>query len=388
MNILQYCSPFLVLLTPLLLITAPLPASAESKAAIVVGIAAYDENLGANPLRYADRDAGLVASALEKQGYKVLPLVNGQATNDNILSAIRQVGGQLPPDGALIFAFSGHGFADEQTKENYLVTSDTQISYGSGVTRIQNGLKVSNLAESIRKAGIKQSVLFLDACRNAPVAGAKDIGVQSFVNEDTGEGISILYSTRIGERSWESRKLKHGIFSYFLSEGISGKAETGNDDSLSFDELAGFVEQEVKRWSKENEHAEQTPFRAGERTGIFVIGGKIRFPEQSANYEQEAFIEDFYGSKYDLEQKWNMLPAATQKVIGSKDNFWAFWTKTIDRSKAPDVRAHLQPDGSIKAQVKFHRLDGGTHCSSDTLRLQQEGTNWKVLEMQLAPCSE
>ncbi len=297
---------------------------------------------------------------------------------------------QLPPDGALIFAFSGHGFASEQTKENYLVTSDTQIRQGpSGIIQIENGLKVSALADNIRKSGVKQAVLFLDACRNAPIAGAKDIGVHSFVDENTGEGVSILYSTRIGERSWESKKLKHGIFSYFLSEGISGKAATGEDDTLSFDELAGFVEQEVKRWSKENEQAEQIPFRGGERTGIFVIGGKVHFSNAaSTDYEQESFVEDFYSGKYSLDEKWHMLPAATQQVIGSKDNFWAFWTKTVDRSKIPSVQTRLQADGAVKAQVKYQRLDGSIYCSSDTFRVKKEGANWKITEMRFAPCTE
>jgi hypothetical protein len=120
-----------------------------------------------------------------------------------------------------------------------------------------------------------------------------------------------------------------------------------------------------------------------------MIGGKIRIPDKSStDYEQEAFIEDLYGSKYDLDQKWDMLPAVTQQAVGGKSSFWAFWTKTIDRSKAPDVRTRLQADGTINAVVKFQRQDGGIHCSSDTLRLEKVGISWKITDMRFGACSE
>ncbi len=95
MNALVFSSRALKLLLLLLISIYSLPINAATKAAVVIGIAAYDESLGANPLRYADRDAGLVADALKKQGYAVSTLLNGQATQHNILDTVQQVTKQL-----------------------------------------------------------------------------------------------------------------------------------------------------------------------------------------------------------------------------------------------------------------------------------------------------
>ncbi len=67
---------------------------------------------GANSLRLPVKDAKDVASLYSgKASAKYTLLVNSQATRNNILRTMKQIYSQAGPDDAIVFYFSGHGYA-------------------------------------------------------------------------------------------------------------------------------------------------------------------------------------------------------------------------------------------------------------------------------------
>lgn len=233
----------------------------SNHAAIVVGVESYDERLtGFRPLDYSADDAKLIGSALQSIGYSAQQLeilTDTQATKDIVLNRIRQRAKALGKDGTLVFFFSGHGFA--QGDENYLAT------YGAVASELgKSGLAVRDVVTAIRQSGVRRAVLLLDACRNDPIPGSKS-GSAGLAAVNAGEGIQILLSTGRGDVSWEHSDLQHGVFSYFLANGLRGGKQ-------QFSQLADYVEREVTAWTVSRKVQTQKPFRSGEhRGGDFLL---------------------------------------------------------------------------------------------------------------------
>jgi len=248
---------------------APVPASSsavfdrQSRIAIVAGISAYSEASGLSALQYADADASAVAEELKKQGYSVRMLLNSDASR----GAIRRVLNDLPkiidPDqGTLLFYFSGHGFA--QSGVNYLAT------FGAGADDIADeGLSIPEVERLLKAAKPKRQILLIDACRNETAAGVRGASGRSFAALQDSAGLRQLYSTRPGTFSYEDAKLKHGVFTYFLLQGLDGAA-AGTDGLITFRDLADYATARMRDYSVTSGHV-QIPRESGEAEGDFVL---------------------------------------------------------------------------------------------------------------------
>ncbi len=228
----------------------------SNQAAIVVGVEDYDERLtGFRQLDYSADDAQLIGSALRSIGYSAQQidiLTDTKASKSVVLNRIRQRAKALGKDGTLLFFFSGHGLGRDD--ENYLAT------YGAVANDlVRDGLAVRDVVAAIHESGVRRAVLLLDACRNDPTPGSKSANA-GFAAVNAGEGIQILLSTGRGEVSWEHSELQHGVFSYFLANGLRGGL-------LEFSQLADYVKREVVDWTVSRKVQTQKPFRDGEHDG-------------------------------------------------------------------------------------------------------------------------
>ena len=241
-----------------------------NKIAILVGVSRYNQqNTGFTPLQYAANDMEVLAKTLSSKGYEVIKIVDHNANKHVILNRIEQISKLIKPNqGTLVFAFSGHGYA-ELGQPTRLATFDTIANKLS-----TTGLSISDLVNTIRKTGVKRAMLFIDACRNNPTLFKS--GLNSGPRQyNPGEGIQILYSTRKADVSIEHPSLQQGVFSYFLNRGLLGKAE--DQGIVSFSSLARYVEREVPQWSNRHGLIAQQPFRAvaGEHYGDFVLASRL-----------------------------------------------------------------------------------------------------------------
>jgi WD40 repeat protein len=235
----------------------------QTKLAVLVGIGAYPDGSGLTPLRYPASDVRDLAAELTRQGYAVRQLSDGQATRGVIVRTINQIGGLLDPEqGTILFYFSGHGFA--RGGVNYLAT------YGSTVDDLEReGLPIAEVEQILKKSRARRQVMWIDACRNDPGAGARGNETRSFVRLQASEGLRVLYSTRAGSVSWEDESLGHGVFTHFLLKGIRGEAK-GQDGLVTMQDLAGYVSESVLNYGVQTGRF-QRPFEAGESSGDFLI---------------------------------------------------------------------------------------------------------------------
>jgi len=250
-----------------------------------------------NPLRFTVADTLELKGELERQGYITRLISPGEATSESIRNALASARQLLDgkPQSTLLFAFSGHGFQmkDPSGKDrNYLATL--------GVTRerlAQEALPLDEVEKLMSESGARRKVILVDACRNDPNAKGAE-GARSFSQLQESEGTTILLSTRPGGFSYEDRELGHGIFTYYLLEGLRGKA-AGKDGFVTFYDLEKFVETSVVSRAMKQDLV-QRPFALGEHYGDFLIATAA--PAKSADITP--------------------LPAASQQVDSNTAILW------------------------------------------------------------------
>jgi len=237
----------------------------QGRVAVLAGIGDYPRTSSLSALRYPAADAETLTAALEAQGYNVVALKDSEATKSAVLRAIRNAGEVLDQgQGTLVFFFSGHGF--EVAGKNYLAT------YGANsLTLSQSGLALEEVDREMRATGAARRIMWIDACRNNTAKSAE--AARSFAAFQAAAGTRILFSTRAGRVSYENDDLRHGVFTYFLLEGLRGEA-AGSDGLVTFRDLADYVTYSVRSYGlKRNEV--QVPYDAGEAAGDFLLAGSV-----------------------------------------------------------------------------------------------------------------
>lgn len=136
------------------------------------------------------------------------------------------------------FYYSGHGLPHEVTREPYLIPVD--VSGGN----IAEGVKLSEVYQSLGEHPAKRVTVFLDACfsggaRNQGLLAVKGITVKPKENLVSGNFV-VLSSSSGEESSGVFREKQHGYFTYYLLKKIQD-----SKGDISLGELSEYVEKSV-----------------------------------------------------------------------------------------------------------------------------------------------
>lgn len=228
--------------------------------AVVVGVSDYG-NPGIPSLTYADKDAEAFANFLRSPqggGYDndhMRLLLNENATFSNIRDALMDfLGNAIDIDLVMIY-FAGHGAPDPGRPQNlYLLAHDTDPNKLSTTAfpmwQMQDVLS--------RYISSKRIAVFTDACHSGGISvdfATRGVGVtdQNLVNQylsdlsRSKEGTVVFTASAAGEVSQEFPEFGHGVFTYYLLEGLRGKADYNNDYTITINEAMQYTEENVKR---------------------------------------------------------------------------------------------------------------------------------------------
>jgi formylglycine-generating enzyme required for sulfatase activity len=162
------------------------PASAEKRVALVIGNAAY---LHAGELKNPRNDANDFAAALGRLGFS---LVGGRAQLDldkpGMDRAARDFAEALVGADVGVFFYSGHGL--QVSGINYLVPVDARLTSAAA---LDFEMLRFDLVQRSMERETKTNLLFLDACRDNPLARnlARAMGTRS---ADIGRGFAVVES--------------------------------------------------------------------------------------------------------------------------------------------------------------------------------------------------
>src|SRR5215210_8922937 len=214
-----------------------LPGSPK-RYALVIGVDQYADTQ-ITTLGGAVNDARTLANALVQ--YAGFPSdqvtllasdqpVERQPTRGNILRRLSNMAAVVPPDGLLLISFAGHGI--ERGGQAFLLPSDSQVSNDVDLLE-QTAINVTQVKDKIKKIGVKQVLMILDACRNDPVGRANadnnltsayTRGFNFDLRNREVQAFATLYATEVGRRAYEYKEKKQGYFTWLLVEALRGGA--------------------------------------------------------------------------------------------------------------------------------------------------------------------
>ena len=234
-----------------LLYPAPVLA-AGSVYALIVGINDYrDEQI--NDLRFAEADARAMQQVLVESGYvaeeDVLLLLGEDATYRNITTAFENhlVRQAKHPEDVVYFYYGGHGEEGMHIKRGatyYLLPQDVQTGNLLS-TAIEKGV-IEFLWGAI---GAERKVFISDACHSG---GLKNMRLLSAKGLETIVSNITLAASEADQLSWELDRVGHGIFTYALTQGLAGAADTiERDGVISGLELHQYLDGTVQQLANE-----------------------------------------------------------------------------------------------------------------------------------------
>ena len=273
----------------------------SKKIAVLIGVNDY-QNM--RKLRYAKNDVNAVREQLYKIGFEqenVFRLVCGEATaelptKENILSTIRHAVELAREGDMLLIAMAGHG----------IEANDGQSRFCSVETQPDNLLTttvpINEIFEAVGNCKASFKLMMIDACRDDPFRGRAAFGAKTIDTIDNPpKGALLLQSCAKGEMSLEDDDVKQGIFSYYIAEGLSGKA-ANKEGQVTLLGLADYVIDKTRRRAFELETRRQVPYIKGELTNFVLSNVAVPTPNResatvspalSFTAEEQAEIEKF-----------------------------------------------------------------------------------------------
>jgi len=247
---------------------------------VVIGINKY-KNLPS--LKYAVNDA--------REFYRYLVEVN-QVPKDHIwllldedatLEKLKSTLGTLlrqsaGKDDTVIIFLAGHGATDQDPNspdgdglEKYI------LPYNANPKDLYaTAMPMSEIARIFQRINSERLVFISDTCYSGASGGRTILAGRARANVSgaflerisQGKGRVILTASDANELSVEKDELKHGVFTYYLLEGLRGKADLDGDGVITVDEIYRYVSMKVPMATGQNQH----PVKKGETIGQIVLG--------------------------------------------------------------------------------------------------------------------
>jgi WD40 repeat protein len=234
--------------------------------AIIIGIDKFK-----NPkltLNYASSDAKLFANTLRQSAKGLFENINitllttkQDTTKQKIIGTIK-AHQDINPNDLFVFYVASHGTIDDG--EYFLITSNV----GATSTRKlkKDAIPQTQLKNLLSNIPTTKKMIVLDTCNAGQMGDALQIAMLTRgMSEDTAMkllsravGSTIFSAATSTQEALEGYK-NHGLFTYVLSEGLKGKADSNNDGFIKTRELADYVEDEVPQLAEKIYNRAQYP---------------------------------------------------------------------------------------------------------------------------------
>jgi len=238
----------------------------RQKFAVIIGINKYKDP-DIESLKVAGVDANSIYQIITdpkgggflKENVKLL--LDDQATKETITNVMGEwLPAQVKQGDMVLIFYSGHGGVEPDStgeepdgNSKYIIPCDTD-SGNLFSTAIQN----SAITRMLQKVQSNQMIFLIDCCYSGGATTGQEIvgsvsppstRVETDVySELSGSGRVIISASLPDQVSYELPKLNHGIFTYNLLEGISGKADFNQDGAVSLiSEMYPYLSMEVTK---------------------------------------------------------------------------------------------------------------------------------------------
>jgi uncharacterized caspase-like protein len=180
-------------------------------------------------------------------GHRLFP------TRNNVKAELASLCRAAQPDDLLWAHFACHGKLVEG--QPLLVTNDTRASLLA-----EQALPLADVEERMRKSSARRLVITLDACHTGVEVG-RDISDPEFIKNayDLAEGFALIAASTAQQVAQEWDEKQHGVFTYYLLEGLSGRADRNNRRFVTVGDLATHVLDGLRQWNVKHGGLVQEP---------------------------------------------------------------------------------------------------------------------------------
>ena len=217
-------------------------------------------------LKYAVPDAKLITKGFSEQRKTLYQniftfnLFDEDVTKDGLKASFEKLSTQVEADDVFVFYLAGHGMTYEDG-DYYYIPSNFRFTSLEAIQ--EQGISRDDIIRflSLIKAG--KTLILMDTCNSGSFldSGKRGMTEQTAVarlTRSTGQVTIVASSdTQVAMEGYEG----HGIFTYILVEGLTGKADTDGDGFITLQELSSYVENEVPNRSRDKWGYEQIPMR-------------------------------------------------------------------------------------------------------------------------------
>lgn len=247
--------------------------------AVIIAIESYRYS-DISTVKYAVNDANafkqLLIEYFGAEEENITIWINEQATKTSLEEELPYFIRQLSPDDKFIFYYAGHGF--HHTDSNRLTVWDSHKNNLFGTTVSINEI----LLNPLLKSECKSSLVFIDSCSTSisDSLNARDLISSMSTKEFEEFGNSSKYNALFcscspGEKSYPSKKLEHGIWTWHLIEALKGNmpAAIFKDIFITDTSLQNYLRKAIPSFiTKETViKATQTPYSKVSSSNTFTI---------------------------------------------------------------------------------------------------------------------
>jgi uncharacterized caspase-like protein len=151
--------------------------------------------------------------------------------------------------------------------EPVLITQETRMP-----TLAETALPLSEVERRMRASGARRLVLTLDACHTGVEIG-RDLADPEFIRNayELAEGFALLAASTAQQVAQEWQEKEHGVFTYYLLEGLSGRADRDGKGFVTVDDVKTHVLDGLRRWNVAHGGLIQEPTARSEGLGDMIL---------------------------------------------------------------------------------------------------------------------
>jgi len=238
--------------------------------ALLVGVDYYVDPSFPN-LRFCANDVLALQAVLEAVGYTVVALYDTAPdehrlpTRDNVEAELARICKAAGQDDLVWVHFSCHGKLVEGRP--VLITREMREP-----TLARKALPLAEVERELRSSPARRRILTLDACHTGVEIG-RDLADPEFIRNayELAEGFALLAASTSQQVAQEWAAKEHGVFTYFLLEGLSGKADRADKGFITVNDLTTHTLAGLRRWNVTHGGILQEPTACLEGMGDMIL---------------------------------------------------------------------------------------------------------------------
>ena len=308
---------------------------------IVIGVASYaDPRI--EDLTYAATDAISFAQSLQEQSdvspSRITLLTNDEATRAAIEQAFADIAAISRPEDKVIVYLSGHGASvpdlngDEADGDG---NDEAFLPYDAAKGDPSSYIIDDDLGEWIERIPAEKVAVFIDSCYSGGQAKALDEGTlekkglsdsiaKDVLTDATAKQLrEVLAACQPSQLAWENRGLQHGVFTYFVLQGMAdNSADTNGDGKVSFRELGSYVTNKLASWSRGRAEKQQPVVEGPDEASVIIvpdINDRCR-TRLVAHYTFEGNTDDSAGGRNGTNHGGVLVPGIIGQAYEFDDN--------------------------------------------------------------------